>query len=416
MVSSTISRLFFFGGRYLSLLLVARLLGADAANFLLTIAILEFFRIFFDYGLENSVLARFHQQDSVEADEFLQGKGYVRLVATLVGQGVTTGVVALLCLRNDVPMTLPLVASLQFSCLMGFGYLQAHLQTGQPGGMAALMRPLTFAIVLQGALLILAYYGVVPIWLCAISFEIMALIACAVVARRFRRASVAHTTASSASKASSGFDLATFRKVLSRIAPLGNVALIGIAYTRVDVFAVSWVAGGALLTQYLIYQRLASAPLMFFSTVASVSIASLSDARSSPENLPEMIVRFRRLAYAAAAASGAALVVASPMIASFFLLENVDQKLMGLQSVVLALQISNGFHAALMIALQKSSRLWSVARNNTVLAALLLPLCAWKLGAVGVALALCVVELFCAAQYVWLFHKTSRLGDRSYAK
>lgn len=417
MVPSIISRLFFFGGRYLSLLLVARLLGADAADFLLTIAILEFFRILFDYGMENSVLARFHQQEGVESDEFLRGKGCVRLVATLIGQGVTTGVVALLCLRNDVPMTLPLVASLQFSCLMGFGYLQAHLQTGQPGGMAALMRPLTFAIILQGALLILAHHGVVPIWLCAISFEIMALIACAVVARRFRRVSVTQTSASCASKvSSSGFDLAAFRKVLLRIAPLGNVALIGVAYTRVDVFAVSWVAGGALLTQYLIYQRLASAPLMFFSTIASVNISSLSDARSCPENLPEKIVRFRRLAYVAAAASGAALVAATPLLASFFMLENVDMKLLGLQGLVLALQISNGFHAALMIALQKSSRLWSVARNNTVLAAFLLPLCAWKLGAVGVALALSVVELFCAAQYVRLFHDASRFGDRAYAK
>lgn len=414
MVSSTISRLLFFGGRYLSLLLVARLIGADAASFLLTIAILEFFRILFDYGMENSVLARFHQQEGVEADEFLRGKGRVRLVATLIGQCVTTGVVALLCLRNDTPMTLPLVASLQFSCLMGFGYLQAHLQTGQPGGMAALMRPLILAIILQGALLTLAHYGVVPIWLCAISFEIMALIACAIVARRFRRGSITHTTVSEIS--SSGFDLAAFRKVLLRIAPLGNVALIGVAYTRVDVFVVSWVAAGALLTQYLIYQRLASAPLMFFSTVASVSIASLSDARSCPENLPEKIVRFRRLGYAAAAASGGALVVASPLVASFFLLETVDLKLLGLQGLVLALQIANGFHAALMIALQKSTRLWSIARNNTVLAAFLLPLCAWKLGAVGVALALCVVELFCAAQYVWLFHNTSRLGDRSYAK
>lgn len=416
MVSSTISRLFFFGGRYLSLLFVARLLGADSANFLLAVAILEFFRILFDYGLENSVLARFHQQEGVEADKFLRGKGRVRLVATLVGQGVTTGVVALLCLRNDVPMTLPLVASLQFSCLMGFGYLQAHLQTGQPGGMAALMRPLTFAVVLQGTLLILAHYEIVPIWLCTISFEMMALIACWVVARRFRRGSVAHTTPSSASEVFfSGFNLAAFRKVLLRIAPLGNVALISVAYTRVDVFVVSWVAGGALLTQYLLYQRLASAPLMFFSTVASVNISSLSDARSCPENLPEKIVRFRRRAYAAAAASGAALVVATPLVASFFLLENVDLKLLGLQSLVLALQISNGFHTALMIALQKSSRLWSVARNNTVLAAFLLPLCAWKLGAVGVALALCVVELFCAAQYIRLFHE-NRLVDPDYAK
>lgn len=417
MISSTISRLIFFGGRYLSLLLVARLLGAGAADFLLTVAILEFFRILFDYGLENSVLARFHQQKGVEADAFSRGKGRVRLVATLLGQGVTTGVIALLCLRNDVPMVLPLVASLQFSCLMGFGYLQAHLQTGQPGGMAALMRPLTLAIVAQAGLLILAHDQSVPVWLCAISFEMMALLACAVVARRFGRASIVHAGTSTASKIPApGFDLAAFRKVLLRIAPLGNVALIGVAYTRVDVFVVSWVASGALLAQYLIYQRLASAPLMFFSTVASVSIASLSDARSSPESLPGKIVRFRRLSFGAAAASGIALVAAAPLVASFFILENLDIKLLGLQGLVLALQITNGFHTGLMIALQKSMQLWAVTRNNTILAAFLLPLCAWKLGVVGVALALCMIELFCAAQYVWLFHDTSHLADRSHAE
>lgn len=417
MVSATIARLIFFGGRYLSLLFVAHLLGEGATGFLLAVAIVEFFRIVFDYGLENSILARFHQEPGVEANEFLRGKGHVRLVATLLGQVVTTGAVTLLCLRNDVQMTLPFAVSLQFSCLMGFGYLQAHLQTGQPGGMAALIRPLGFATVLQGALLMLAHYGVAPVWLCVLSFEIMALIACTVVARRLGRPSVAHTSASSASKVpSSAFDPTTFRKVLLRIAPMGNVALIGVAYTRVDVFVVSWVAAGALLTQYLIYQRLASAPLMFFSTVASVSIASLSDARLCPENLSERIVRFRRLGYGAAAASGGTLVAATPWAASFFILENVDIKLLGLQGLALALQISNGFHAALMISLQKPLQLWSVARNNTVLAAFLLPLCGWKLGVVGVALALCVVELFCAAQYARLFRDASRFDGPAYAK
>lgn len=417
MVSSTISRLLFFGGRYLSLLLVARLLGADAADFLLVVAILEFFRIVFDYGLENSVLARLHQQSGVETDEFLRGKRAVRLVATLIGQIVTTGVVAVLCLRNDTPLAVPLLASLQFSCLMGFGYLQAHLQTGRPGGMTALIRPLIYAAMLQGALLVLAQHEMVPIWACTISYEFMALIACALVVRQFGHTSGAQTIASKGPNGPlSGFDFAAFRAVLYRIAPLGKVALIGVAYTRADVFAVSWVASGALLTQYLLYQRLASAPLMFFSTVASVSIPSLSDASRCVEGLPGKITRFRTLAYGASAASGVSLVVASPLFSSFFLLEHVDLKLLGMQGAVLALQISNGFHAALMIALQKSSRLWSIARNNTLLAAFLLPLCAWKLGALGVALALCIVEFMCAVQYVWLFHGSSRLGDYGYAR
>lgn len=411
MVSSTISRLVFFGGRYLSLLLVARMLGVDAAGFLLAVAVVEFFRIVFDYGLENSVLSRAHQKGN---DEFARGKGTVRLVATLVGQGVTTGVIAILCLRNDVPFVVPLVASLQFSCLMGFGYLQAHLQTGKAGGMAALVRPLALATVSQGALLMLAQRGIVPVWLCAIFFEIVALIACAVVARRFKSETVYQAPASNAYFA--GFDSSVFRKVLSRIAPLGNVALIGVAYTRVDVLAVSWVASGALLTQYLIYQRLASAPLMFFSTIASVSIARLSAGHSWSENLAKRINQFRKQAYIAAAASGVALAVSSPLVASFFSLQSVDLKLLGLQCLVLGLQISNGFHAAFLIALQKSSRLWLVARNNTVLAALLLPLGAWKLEAVGIALALCAVEIFGAAQYVLLFHGGKHFGERAHAE
>jgi hypothetical protein len=401
MVSSTISRLIFFGGRYASLLFVAKILGPDGTGFLLAIAIVEFFRIFFDYGLENSVLARFHQQMGEEATGFLRNKGLFRLLATLSGQVVTTGVVALLCLKNDAPIALPLIASLQFTCLMGFGYFQAHLQTDHAGGMAALIRPLAFAVLMQGVLLILAYHEIVPIWLCTIFFETMALLACARVARRFRRQSASLAATSSAF--SSGFDRAALRNVLIRIAPLGNVALIGIAYTRFDALAVSWVTGGALLAQYLIYQRLASAPLMFFSTVASVNIARLSEARASMKELSKKLIHFRGLAYMAGAASGAALAAISPWVTSFFQLKEISSTLLGLQCLVLAIQISNGFHAAFMIALHESLQLWSVARNNTLLAVVLIPLGAWRLEAVGIALALCMVELFCAVQYVRIF-------------
>lgn len=410
MVSSTISRLFFFGGRYLSLLFVAGLLGADATGFLLAVAISELFRIVFDYGLENSVLARLHQKGAV-AGEFMRGKGPVRLLATFVGQCVTTGVIALWCLSNDIPLALPLVASLQFSCLMGFGYLQAHLQTGPAGGMAALIRPLAFVAALQGALLILASQELVPLWLCTISFESAALLACALVAQYFRREPLSQAFHASFS----GFDAPTLRKVLLGIAPLGNVALIGVAYTRIDALAVSLVASGSLLAQYLIYQRLASAPLMFFSTVASVSIARFSGRGFSAEDLPRRVGQIRRRAYMAAVMSGATLAVCSPLIASFFAIESVDPSLVGLQCLVLTLQISNGFHAAFLIALHESSRLWVIARNNTVLAALIMPLAAWRLEAVGVALALCVVEMFCAAQYLRLFHG-SKLAQMRHAE
>lgn len=412
MISSTISRLIFFGGRYLSLLFVAKILEADGTGFLLAVAVVEFFRIVFDYGLENSVLARFHQQKGEVARTFFRSKGLFRLLATLSGQVATTGVVALLCLRNDTPIALPLIASLQFSCLMGFGYFQAHLQTDHPGGMAALIRPLTLAVLIQGGLLTVAYLELVPVWVGTIFFEAMALIACASVVRRFRRRSAADATPSSVF--SSGFDLAALRTVLIRIAPLGNVGLIGVAYTRFDALAVSWVTGGALLAQYLIFQRLASAPLMFFSTVASVNIARLSEARVSMDTLAEKSVRIRGLPYLAGAASGTALGVISPWVGSFFQLKEISPTLLGLQCLVLATQIPNGFHAAFLIARHESAQLWSVARNNTFLAAILIPLGAWTLEAVGIALALCMVNLFCAAQYFRLFRKSVFFG-RSHA-
>jgi hypothetical protein len=189
------------------------------------------------------------------------------------------------------------------------------------------------------------------------------------------------------------------------MAPLGNVALVGVAYARVDALAVSLVATGALLTQYLVYQRLASAPLMFFSTIASVSIARLSARTFDAKELFTCIASMRKRAYIAAIVSGAALAMSGSAVARFFSIESVELNLLGLQSLVLTLQISNGFHAAFLIALHEPSRLWAIARNNTLLAVLVMPLAGWAHGAVGIALALCVVELFCAAQYVRVFRE-----------
>jgi hypothetical protein len=403
MVSATAARLLFFGGRYLSVLFLARLLGSDAAGFLLALVVVELLRVMFDYGLESSVLARLHQKGGTQGESFRQGKGKVRLLASVVGQMVATGAVVLLCYSNGTPASLPVIASLQFSCLMGFGYLQAHLQTGQSGGMAALMPPLALAFALQVFLLAMAQQGYAPVWLCTIFFEVMALAAAALVTKRLKN-KVGEPKANR-SAMTARLDIPACKAVLWHIAPIGNAALMGIAYSRLDALVVSWVAGGALLTQYLIYQRLASAPLMFFSTIASVSISSFSDSRRTVEPLSKRIGRFRQLAYAVAAVSGIALAGSTPLIASFFSLEFINRQLLGLQCLVLAVQISNGFHAALLIALGKSSHLWPIARNNALVAAVVLPLGAWKLDAVGVALALCLVEAFCAIQYVLFFRK-----------
>jgi hypothetical protein len=400
--SATVARLLFFGGRYVSLLLVARLLGTDATGFLLAIAIVEVLRIIFDYGLENSVLARAHQKPGDAGHAFAQGKGRVRLCATVAGQVVASLIIGTLCVLKGTSPILPLIASLQFSCLMGFGYFQAHLQTGRPGGMAALVLPLAFAGIVQAILLWFAFRGASSLlFLCTICFEALALVACAVMAMRFQNEQFNVPATGQPTRAAPG----TARSVLAHIAPLGNVALVGIAYNRLDAFAVSLVASGALLTQYLLYQRLASAPLMFFSTVASSSISTLSESQADPVALHAKIVRYRQLAYSVAVISAIALAAASPLVAQFFALPETDHRLLAAQALILALQISNGFHASILIALHKVAVLWKMAQRNAIVALFVLPGAIWLWSGLGIAISLCIVEGFCAAQHAWEFRR-----------
>lgn len=398
-ISSTGARLLFFGGRYISLLLVARLLGPDAAGFLLSLAVVETLRVLFDYGLENSVLARFHQGSNSDHLAFEQGKRVVRIGATLLGQMVSSGLVFLFCLRSNAPLALPLVASLQFSCLMAFGYMQAHLQTGKPGLMAALVPPLVIALTIQGLLLLLSYFSLIPAVVVGVSFEVMALCASIYAMRRdgwrvgppVRERNIPRRVAGMA--------------VLVRIAPLGNVALVGIAYNRLDAFVVSWIGGGILLTQYMLYQRLASAPLMFFSTVASSGISTLSgQSGAEPEALNRIRI-FRKVAYGAGAACGILLFVLSPFVNSFFALAASNVILLAFQALIVSVQIANGFHAAILIALGRLPDLWRIARNNGILACVILPLLAWAYGIIGVAGAICAIEIFCAIQHALAIHR-----------
>lgn len=410
--SATVARLLFFGGRYVSLLLVARLLGADATGFLLAIAIVEVLRLIFDYGLENNVLARAHQKQNDAGYAFARSKGRVRLFATVAGQVVTSLSIGTLCVLKDTSPALPLVASLQFSCLMGFGYFQAHLQTGRPGGMAALVLPLMLAAVMQAVLLLFAYHGVSSLLLLStFCFEALALAACFIMARRFQD-QLAHV-------AVHGPAAATLprpnRSVLAQIAPLGNVALVGIAYNRLDAFAISLVASGALLTQYLLYQRLASAPLMFFSTIASSSISTLSEHQCNPIVLQKKIIRFRQLAYSMGIISAIVLAAASPLVAEFFTLPRTDYRLLALQVMILALQISNGFHASILIASQNVALLWKMSRRNAFVALLVLPSAIAVWGGIGIAIGLFLVEAFCAAQHAWAFRLKESGGGNLHA-
>lgn len=413
--SATVARLLFFGGRYVSLLLVARILGADATGFLLAIAIVEVLRMIFDYGLENSILARSHQKSDHAGNAFALGKGRVRLFTTIAGQLVASLAIGTLCVLKGTSLALPLIASLQFSFLMGFGYFQAHLQTGRAGGMAALVLPLAFAAVIQAVLLWFAYRGVSSaLFLATFCFEALALVACVVMAKRFQEARpdvLANTPAASIAMGR----LDASRSVLAHIAPLGNVALVGIAYNRLDAFAVSLVASGALLTQYLLYQRLASAPLMFFSTIASSSISTLSESQSNPVALQAKIVRYRQLAYSVAIVSAILLAAASPLVAQFFALPETNHGLLAAQAMILALQISNGFHASILIASHKVSVLWQMSRRNALVALFVLPCAMWLWSGIGIAVGLLFVEAFCAIQHAWAFRRKKIGGENIHA-
>lgn len=409
--SATVARLLFFGGRYVSLLLVARLLGVNATGFLLAIAVVEVLRMVFDYGLENSILARSHQKPGDVGYAFALGKRRVRFFATIAGQGVASLAIGTLCVMKGTSLALPLVASLQFSCLMGFGYFQAHLQTGRAGGMAALVLPLAFAAVIQAVLLWFAYRGVSSmLFLATFCFEALALAACAVMAKRFHEARLDVLANAPAASIAPG-RLGASRGVLAHIAPLGNVALVGIAYNRLDAFAVSLVASGALLTQYLLYQRLASAPLMFFSTIASSSISTLSEHQSNPSALQAKIVRYRQLAYSVAVVSAVVLAAVSPLVAQFFALPETDHGLLTAQVLILALQISNGFHASILIASHKVAVLWQMSRRNALVALFVLPCAMWLWGGIGIAIGIFLVESFCAVQHAWVFRRKKIDGE-----
>lgn len=410
--SATVARLLFFGGRYFSLLLVARLLGENAAGFLLSVTIVEVLRVVFDYGLENSILARSHQKSDATGPQFARGMIGMRLVATLAGQLLASALIAVLCWRSDVTLAVPLVASLQFSCLMLFGYLQALLQTGRPGGMSALVLPLVFAILIQALLLWFSYQEYIPLQLSVICFELMAVLACFAAVRNYVREPVA---AGVAAPVASRLDWAEARMVLVQVAPLGNIALIGIAYNRLDAFAVSLFASGTLLVQYLIYQRVASAPLMFFSTVASASISALSTTSQDPASKPVRIVRYRQLAYGVALISGCILAASSPLIARFFSLSATDRPMLVAQSLILALQIANGFHASMLIAHGKVATLWLIAKRNAFVALVAFPLCLWAWDGLGIAVALCLVEAYCAGQYLREFHHRGAPPEKKYA-
>ena len=82
-----------------------------------------------------------------------------------------------------------------------------------------------------------------------------------------------------------------------------------------------------------------------------------------------------------------------------------------LQAVLLVLQICNGFHAAMLIALRKSSNLLRIALKNFAVAVILLTLFAWRFAAIGIASALCIVEVYCFIQYILLFKETIRTHE-----
>ncbi|HIF8759063.1 TPA: oligosaccharide flippase family protein [Legionella pneumophila] len=382
--SPTINRLLFFGGRYLSQLAIAKYLQQNAAAYLIAIVVVEFFRIFFDYGLENSILSLVDQQPGKEAEILSRGKGITRIFVILVGQCITTLTITLLCIWHDFPLTIPLLCSLQFTCLMGFGYLQVHMQVQHNSKIGLLNLFLMLLLFTQSILIGLLYINFIPTYVCILSFETFALIISLIILRHKMRPNLLTDNG----------NLKLIYKVLCTISPLGNVALISIAYTRIDAFIVTCIANTNLLTQYMIYQRLASILLMFFSAISMSSIPTLSSVNNYSK------LKVRKLAFLAALISVILLMISTPWVSLLFVIESVDFNLICLQSLALGFQIFNGFNVALLIASKNAKKLWAISRNNTMTALLLLPVGVMYSGVTGFVIAMIVIEIYCTWQHL----------------
>ncbi len=400
MFVATLCRLLFFGGRYVSSLWLARQLGADAAPFLLVVAVVEVLRIAFDFGLENGVLSRLHQtgegRSGALVARFARHKGTLRLAVTVVGQLVVLAIACAYARVQGESSALLVAAAMQFTALMGYGWLQAHMQTRADGALRRLLPPLVIAAVLQAGLLAAVALACVDATWAAASFEWLAWLGCLIAARR----ASTNTTSPQApplDAPDARGAIAGMRAAAAQVWPLGVTALLSLAYGRIDVFVVGAVEqGAALLTQYLGFQRIASAPLMLASTVASVGIAGVA---ASATTVSASGRRHMVRGYVAAAASVTVATVAAPLAGAFLKLGSIDPTLWGLQCLVLGLQVVNGFHAARMIGQRRSQGLLRIARNNAMVAVLAIPLGAWWWGLSGVAAGVAVVEVVGWLQY-----------------
>ena len=81
------------------------------------------------------------------------------------------------------------------------------------------------------------------------------------------------------------------------------------------------------------------------------------------------------------------------------------------QSIILALQVANGFHASMLIACRKVDALWRIAKKNAFAALVVLPAATWLWGGLGIAIGLCLVEAFCAIQHTFEFRRNQRLPE-----
>jgi len=398
MKSSIIARLLFFGGRYLSTLLTSKQLGDDGATFLAAVAIVEFSRVFFDYGLESSILARRHQK-GIASNLFWTNTATFRLLATTIGQVMTTILVLIFCATKSQNTLVPLIASLQFFFLMKFGFLQVAMQTEEEANLKKLPAPLLLAITCQAALLFFSIDQAKLALICTFSFELMAFSYCTTLIKRTK------SNPKNLLKATASIPkINELRALTKELTPLGKTALICLFYTRIDAFLVPLIAKSTITEQYFIFQRLASAPLMFFSTIAGASIAKLSAISDYPST-GKQEKQYLNHAMIMALVSGGGLLAASGLAGNFFNLNSIDIPLVFCQSIFLTLQVTNGFLAAWHIAHQHNQQLWIIARNNASLAALSITTGTLLAGILGLSISLCVVEFFCTMQYINFMRK-----------
>ncbi len=382
-VGTVAVKLLYFGGRYASVLAVARLLGADATGYLFAVALSEAMRLICDFGLESHIIAGLHRKDQVPTGSF-------RLFGTVVGQIICSFTAVLVALHREQSVPVAFAGSLHFALLMAFGYRQARLQADH--SLSRLARPMVIAVVAQALMLVGAYQHAVPAIWCCISFEFISMLLCARVGRN----------SLSASGETDDTPVQCARATYRQLRPLGHTAVLSFLYSRLDIWALSAVASSTAMTQYLATQRIASAPLMLLATVAGAMVPSLA-AQAPNAEATVLRTRFLKAGGLGALMTLVFVSLAGLYAAPWLVREAAPQPNLGLialQACIAATQVANSFFSAALLADGQAARLFTMAWRGALTAIFSFSLAIWVRLPEAIAAAVLATELVIVGQHL----------------